>query len=122
VKDVEAYKTIKVPLWVYENAKQVELLLLRKGLGRLPETVLEPAHCPNCKSELQLFQQDEERLRLRYDYLRCSHCGYTQPRFEASGEPSLGTAIGIGLVYLLNTMFGNGRSSAQRELGTGQAN
>ena len=123
MKDIEAYKTIKVPLWVYANAKEAELMLLRKGLERLPE-ILEPQHCPLCKSELYPHPEEDQKEQegLKYDYLRCSHCGYTQRRFEEAGEPSLGEAIGIGLVYLLNKLFSNGGSSAQREMGTGQAN
>lgn len=105
--DVEAYKTIKVPLWVYQNAKQVELALSRKGLEHLPEVVLQPEKCPICKSDLQAFQTEQTK----YEYMRCSHCGYTQQQFEIAGVGEsipLGTAIGMGLVYLLNALFRNG--------------
>jgi hypothetical protein len=124
MKDVEAYKTIKVPLWVYANAKEAELVLLRKGLERLPGVILEPQYCPLCKSTLEPFPEGQTQIEiqdLKHNYLRCSHCGYTQPRFVQAGEPSLGEAIGIGLVYLLNELFRNGGSSAQREMGTSQA-
>lgn len=102
MKNVEAYKTIKVPLWVYENAKEVELALLKKGLEHVPPEVLQPQCCPICNSELEVFQAKNE-------YARCSHCGYTQQRF-GTGEKSpegvmLGTAIGMGLVYFLNRLF-----------------
>ncbi len=123
MKDIEAYKTIKVPLWVYANAKEAELVLLRKGLELLPGAILEPRICPLCKSTLETFPPDAEieDQNLKHNYMRCSHCGYTQPRFALAGEPSLGEAIGIGLVYLLNELFRNGESSAQREMGAGQA-
>lgn len=115
VKDVEAYKTIKVPLWVYENAREVELALIRKGIAQLPLTVLEPKRCPICKSELEPFTAGKREN----EYLRCDHCGYTQQRF-ASEEQSyegvvLGTAIGVGVVYLLNALFGNGREREENE-------
>jgi DNA-directed RNA polymerase subunit RPC12/RpoP len=123
MKHLETYKTIKVPLWVYANAKEAELVLLRKGLERLPGEILQPQDCPLCKSELEPFPPDANIADqdLKHDYLRCSHCGYTQPHFGQAGEPSMGEAIGIGLVYLLNKLFSNGGSSAQREMGTGQA-
>jgi len=124
MKDLETYKTIKVPLWVYANAKEAELVILRKGLERLPWEILDPQNCPLCKNELHAHPQEgqKEQEELKHDYLRCGHCGYIQPRFGGAGEPSLGEAIGIGLVYLLNKLFSNGGSSAQREMGTGQAN
>lgn len=115
-KDLEAYKTIKVPVWVYENAKEAELALMRKGVGRLPNSVLNPTQCPICKSELSLKQSDDSGEKT---YLMCLHCGYTQPKFEGSMEGiALGTAIGMGLVHLLNTLFSNGRQ-AKPEAGTG---
>lgn len=102
MRDVEAYKTIKVPLWVYENAKEVELTLLRKGFSHIPAEVLQPQSCPICNSELQ-------STRGRNEYLHCNHCGYTQQLFEpAKGAPEgvmLGTAIGMGLVYFLNRLY-----------------
>lgn len=115
MQDVEAYKTIKVPRWVYENAIQVQLALSRKGVGHLSEEVLKPQKCPICKSDMEAFHG-------KYEYLRCTHCGYTQQLFEPSGigeSTVLGTAIGMGLVYLLNALFRNGgprgRSAATAE-------
>lgn len=109
-RDIEAYKTIKVPLWVYQNAKEVELALSKKGLERIPPQVLEPQSCPICKSDLEPFKTEKEN-----EYLRCPHCGYTQQRFESkewvSKEIVLGTAIGMGLVYFLNALFGDGKSA-----------
>lgn len=100
--DVEAYKTIKVPLWVYQNAKEVELTLLRKGLAHVPQEVLQPRHCPICNSDLQV-------LKGRNEYLHCTHCGYTQQLFEpekgAAEGVMLGTAIGMGLVYFINRLY-----------------
>ena len=101
-KRLEAYKTIKVPVWVYENAKEVELALLRKGFERVPTEVLQPRRCPICTSELRVIKSEKN------DYLHCDHCGYTQQLFTPSsgGEGVvLGTAIGMGLVYLLNRLF-----------------
>jgi len=116
VKDPEAYKTIKVPAWVYINAKEAELALMRKGVGRLPESVLNPTKCPICKNELNTMKIEESGGKT---YLLCPNCGYTQPKFEGTMEGiALGTAIGMGLVHLLNTLFGNGRQ-AQPEAGTG---
>lgn len=109
VKNVEAYKTIKVPLWVYENAKEVELALIKKGLEKIPLEVLEPRSCPICKSALEPFKTEKEN-----EYLRCTHCGYTQQRFSRERILEgvvLGTAIGMGLVYFLNALFGNGQRS-----------
>lgn len=103
--DVEAPKTIKVPLWVYQNAKEVELALIRKGLEHLPPEVLQPEQCPICKLDLQAFEMKETK------YVRCANCGYTQQKFEVAGvgeSVPLGTAIGMGLVYLLNALFRNG--------------
>ncbi|GEM_PF-1057729 len=109
MKDLEAYKTIKVPVWVYENAKEVELALLRKGFERLPTEVLQPRECPICTSKLRTIKAQKN------EYLHCDHCGYTQQLFELGAKPGegvmLGTAIGMGLVYLLNRLFqrtGNG--------------
>lgn len=104
IKDIEAYKTIKVPLWVYENAKQVELTLIRKGIEHIPSEVLQPDQCPICRSELRPLQTQESK----YEYVQCVHCGYTQQRFEPTVEGvMLGTAIGMGLVYLLNALHKN---------------
>jgi len=104
MRDVEAYKTIKVPLWVYQNAKEVELALLRKGFSQIPPEVLQPRNCPICNSELQLT-----KAKGRNEYLQCDHCGYTQQLFEprkGAGEGvMLGTAIGMGLVYFLNRLY-----------------
>ena len=110
LKDVEAYKTIKVPLWVYENAKEVELALIKKGVGQIPGDVREPHACPICRSDLETFVTEKRS----HEYLRCPHCGYTQQRFtDRSGEGIvLGTAIGMGLVYFLNGLFG---SSSRRD-------
>jgi hypothetical protein len=106
-KDVEAYKTIKVPLWVYENAKEVELALMKKGLSEIPLEVLEPQSCPICKAKLEPFKTEKEN-----EYVRCTHCGYTQQRFTSPERyvegVMLGTAIGVGLIYFLNALFGNG--------------
>lgn len=111
VKDVEAYKTIKVPLWVYENAREVELVLIKKGLAQLPVEVLEPRRCPICRSELELFKAGKREN----EYLRCAHCGYTQQRFAPEERAyegiMLGTAIGMGLVYFLNALFENGKKA-----------
>ncbi len=101
-RDIEAYKTIKVPLWVYENAKEIELALSRKGFEAIPSDVLEPAHCPICKSPLQMFTASKAQ------YVRCTHCGYTQQRFTSSEGLEggvLGTAIGMSLVYFINALF-----------------
>lgn len=106
-KDVEAYKTIKVPLWVYENAKEVELALMKKGISKIPTEVLEPQSCPICKAKLEPFKTEKEN-----EYLRCPHCGYTQQRFAGQQRLEgvmLGTAIGMGLIYFLNALFGNGQ-------------
>lgn len=113
LKDVEAYKTIKVPLWVYENAKEVELALIKKGIEKIPPEVLEPRRCPICKSELEPFKTEKKEN----EYLRCPHCGYTQQRFGSKERffesIVLGTAIGMGLVYFLNALFSNGQQAQE---------
>lgn len=104
--DLESYKTIKVPLWVYKNAKEVELALMKKGLEHIPLSVLEPQTCPICRSHLEPFQAPKKET----EYLRCTHCGFTQQRFadnEKAGEYVMGTAIGMGLIYFLNMIFGS---------------
>ncbi len=103
LKDVEAYKTIKVPLWVYENAKEAELALIKKGVTQVPGDVRDPQTCPICKSGLDPFVTEKRA----HEYLRCPHCGYTQQRFtDRAGEGIvLGTAIGMGLVYFLHGLF-----------------
>jgi hypothetical protein len=104
-KNVESYKTIKVPLWVYENAKEVELALIKKGAEQIPLDVLEPRSCPICKSKLEPFKTGKKDT----EFLRCGHCGYTQQRFSRERlfeGVVLGTAIGMGLVYFLNALFG----------------
>ncbi|MBI1730606.1 hypothetical protein HY229_06925 [Candidatus Acetothermia bacterium] len=104
VADLESYKTIKVPLWVYKNAKEVELALMKKGLEHIPAEVLMPSTCPICKSALKPMQAKEDET----EFLRCVHCGYTQQRFgEQAGEFVMGTAIGMGLIYFLNALFGS---------------
>jgi len=114
MRDVEAYKTIKVPLWVYENAKEVELTLLRKGFEQIPLEVLQPQSCPICNSELEV-------IKARNEYLHCGHCGYTQQLFEPKSGAAegvvLGTAIGMGLVYFINRLFRrtNGEQEASLE-------
>ena len=105
VADLDSYKTIKVPLWVYKNAKEVELALMKKGLSGVPLEVLEPHSCPICRTTLEPFHGDKKDT----EYLRCKHCGFTQQRFvdgERSGEFVMGTAIGMGLIYFLNAIFG----------------
>ncbi len=93
------YKTIKVPKWVYENAKEAELTLMRKGFGNLPTKVLSPKECPICSSTLQAGEEDDE-------YVRCKRCGYTQQKFDPKVNGIvLGTAVGVGLIYLLNILF-----------------
>lgn len=93
------YKTIKVPQWVYENAKEVELTLMRKGFGNLPTKVLNPRECPICSSTLEPSEEDDE-------YVRCKRCGYTQQKFDPKvNGVVLGTAVGVGLIYLLNILF-----------------
>jgi Zn ribbon nucleic-acid-binding protein len=102
VADLESYKTIKVPLWVYKNAKEVELALMKKGLEHIPVEILIPSTCPICKSALKSVQAEAKET----EFLRCVHCGYTQQRFgEQVGEFVMGTAIGMGLVYFLNALF-----------------
>lgn len=114
-KNPETYKTIKVPMWVYANAKEAELAILRRGFSRLPHSVLQPKSCPICKSALNQNQPDDENLKF---YLTCLHCGYTQPKFEGGTEGiALGTTIGMGLVHLLHTLFSAGKP--QTEVGTG---
>lgn len=93
------YKTIKVPQWVYENAKEVELMLMRKGYENLPSKVLSPRECPICSSTLESLEEDDQ-------YVRCERCGYTQQKFDPKVNGIvMGTAIGMGLIYLLNTLF-----------------
>ncbi len=101
MQNLEAYKNIKVPFWVYQNAKEVELALMRKGIQVVPHEVLQPEHCPICRSAFETVESEKNT------YLKCTHCGYTQQQFAPSRNEGImmGTAIGMGLIYLLSALF-----------------
>ncbi len=76
---------------------------MRKGFGNLPTKVLSPEKCPICSSTLEPSEEDDE-------YVRCERCGYTQQKFDPqSNGIVLGTAVGVGLIYLLNMLFDRDR-------------
>lgn len=105
----KAYRSIKVPQWVHENARQASLMLSRKGIENLPSEVLSPEYCPICESRMQ-------GLRLRYSYKRCPRCGYTQQDFRASSsfltEAAIGGSIALGLSLLIYFLSGDTEEEA----------
>lgn len=91
-QDTAAYKSIKVPTWVYENGKRAEAELIRRGLNSLPQESLEPSTCPICGVPLETFE-------VRYQYARCPDCGYKQQTFSvASNVATVGAALGLGAI------------------------
>ncbi len=86
------YKTVKVPLWVYEDALDARADVLRQGLQFLPKEILEPANCPRCGGDLEV-------LTAGYQRLECTSCGFKQEKIAVSGTSVSG--IGLGLFYPL---------------------
>ena len=99
--DLEEYKSIKIPKWVYDNWQECQLRLSRKGLGSLPEDILSPSVCPICQEDLEI-RESKKKV-----YLVCSHCGYAQQQLgKAAAESGLGgIAMGLGLGLLLNALM-----------------
>jgi hypothetical protein len=46
------YKSVKIPVWAYDNAVAARAHLLRRGLDALPEEVLHPGVCPRCSGAI----------------------------------------------------------------------
>lgn len=92
--NLEDYKMIKVPAWVYDNLKQTKIALERKRVALNPDLTA-PDICPRCGERM-------ETLNLKYEYNKCLTCGYTQQRidFSATGHIALGIIIGLGAAAL----------------------
>lgn len=93
-QNLEDYKMIKVPSWVYDNLKQTKLVLERKRL--IPDTTLtSPDICPRCKKPMEI-------LKVKYEYKKCLSCGYTQQKinFATAGNIALGMIISLGAAAL----------------------
>lgn len=109
-QDRTAYKSIKVPTWVYENGKRAEAELIRRGLNSLPEESLEPSTCPACGAFLETFE-------MKYQYARCPNCGYKQQTFSAASNiATVGAAIGLGTIIglALGALFRELSNSRQK--------
>jgi len=104
------YKSVKIPIEVYNTAKITITQLLAKGTDSLPEEVRNPTKCPVCGSPLDTYD-----VKMRIRYAKCNSCGYSQPIFDfrirtsSSGQnpPLIGLGIIFGLaisalLYLLN--------------------
>jgi len=96
VKDKE-YKSIRVPAWVYNNWGKAENALAKKGLDALPEKILAPQKCPVCNSNLK-------SVNLKYEYLSCPKCNYTQQNFSTSSNFLGGVLLGLGIAVLLDAL------------------
>lgn len=92
--NLENYKMIKVPAWVYDNLKQTKIALERKRVELNPD-LTSPDLCPRCGDSM-------ETLNLKYEYNKCLSCGYTQQKidFSTTGHIALGIVIGLGAAAL----------------------
>lgn len=93
----QRFRSIKVPEWVYQNVRRAELALERPGATPLPREVLAPAACPACRGRL-------DRFELRYEYLTCNRCGYTQQNLATRSNFLGGMVLGIGLALLFQAL------------------
>jgi len=112
------YKTVKVPLWVYEDALDARADVLRQGLQFLPKDLLEPANCPRCGGDLEV-------LTAGYQRLECTSCGFKQEKIAASGTNmsgiGLGVLLGLGLAALFRASTGGVRPSREAVAGRAAA-
>jgi hypothetical protein len=90
------YKSVKIPVWAYDNAVAARAHLLRRGLDALPEEVLHPGVCPRCSGAI--VRSDGARG------LVCgSRCGYRQDDAGGASVP-LGVLLGLGVTALLERL------------------
>ena len=112
------YKTVKVPIWVYEDALDARADVLREGLQLLPKDLLEPTKCPRCGGELGV-------LTAGYERLECTSCGFKQEKIAASGASmsgiGLGVLLGLGLAALFRSSTGGVRPSREAVAGRAAA-
>ncbi|GAH39890.1 unnamed protein product, partial [marine sediment metagenome] len=92
--NLEDYKMIKVPAWVYDNLKQAKLAIERKKLS-IKSDFTSSNKCPRCKKPMETF-------KARFEYNRCLNCGYTQQKIDlsAAGNIALGIIIGLSTAAL----------------------
>jgi len=94
--DLETQKMVKVPAWVYENLRQLKLQIERKPTTITTE-IASPKFCPKCGEPM-------ESIKMKYEYVKCPKCGYTQQKinFSVGGSMALGIVIGLGAAILLS--------------------
>jgi formate dehydrogenase maturation protein FdhE len=109
-----AYRTTKIPLFVYEQLKMAKgkILLDKRVLSRLPKEVLSPSECPVCGERLV-----ETRMGRRWErgrrWLACSKCAYNQPIVEPEGPFTDGDLIALAVASLLYVTGERGRGREQ---------
>lgn len=110
---LEAYRTIKVPQWVYADLKQATAKMQSSAVMVAPRRpaldpqVLAPRECPVCRSEMK-----ELSAGLKYEYRHCGQCGYTAQDLTATASANFfgGVVIGVGLTLLLKMLADSGGS------------
>lgn len=107
---LQAYRSIKVPGWVYTNWKQAELALQRQGGAALGMEVLAPSLCPACRSQMHT-------LEMQYQYRRCGRCGYAQQNLSGTSNFLGGMVIGVGLTLLLKALSEDNAAPQPRKRG-----
>lgn len=98
------YKTVKVPGWVYDNARVAQAEVLNRGFEAVPVGLREPPHCPVCASAVR-------HLTVGYQHIECTSCGYQQQTLAASGSNlatvGIGFLLGLGVAALLGGLSGS---------------
>jgi len=86
------YKTIKVPVATYEAAQKIRGELIKMGIDKLPEGIVNPQKCPICGSKMEGFD-------VSYGYYRCPSCSYEYQslKVNTAGIFALGAVIGLGI-------------------------
>jgi hypothetical protein len=93
-----SYKTVKIPMWAYDNALVARNELLRRGLDALPAELRELSRCPLCRSNVRRVEDDELQR------VECG-CGYKQATMGENGSTvGIGVLLGLGLTALLERL------------------
>lgn len=94
--DLETQKMVKLPAWAYDNLRQAKLQIERRGINMGAELV-SPKICPKCGKPM-------ESIKVKYEYVKCPKCGYTQQKinFSVGSNIALGIIIGLGTAALLS--------------------
>jgi hypothetical protein len=94
------YKSLKVPVWCYDNLVAARGELVRHGIESVPVALREPPVCPRCGGAV-------EHLTVEYEQIACKStgCGYRQQAIGVQGNTlaavGLGVVLGIGATALL---------------------